>query len=92
MPSYTYQSRLAAAHYGDRGSRKARLPEYDARRGLGKEASVYSTRSNPIMIVREVGACDCCGNEHDLINGYCDVCRACGANERQCEHAEEITL
>jgi hypothetical protein len=89
--TYTYQPRLALAHYGDRGTKTTRLREYDGGRGLGKEASVYSTRSNPIVLVRKFGECHCCGLERNLINGYCEVCRACGANEQQCQHSQEIT-
>jgi hypothetical protein len=92
MPSYTYQSRLVHSvnSIGDRGSRSARLREYDDKRGSGKRVSVYSTSNQPIKIVRSFGACICCTQQRDLINGYCDCCRSNGANERQCLNTKEI--
>jgi hypothetical protein len=89
-PSYTYQSRLAAAHFGQRGSKAHRLPEYDNTHHYGPPPNVYSTRDNPIALVRSFGECLCCGLERELVNHFCDVCRACGANEAQCLNTDKI--
>ena len=50
----------------------------------GKRESVYSPNAGR-RIVASVGKCEGCGiSGKRLVNGYCDVCRSCGANEREC--------
>ena len=50
----------------------------------GKRESVYSPNAVR-RIVASVGKCEGCGiSGKRLVNGYCDVCRSCGANEREC--------
>jgi hypothetical protein len=95
MPFYSYQVALAhkLTDIDERGSKHARLPEYDInRRGLGKDASIYSSRNVGIRIERSTGRCAGCGNTRERVNGYCDVCRTCGANEAQCTKSRSITL
>lgn len=73
---------------GDIGRRCHRLPEYDGIRH-GPPPAVYSANA-VITLTRTVGTCHGCGGEHELINGYCQVCRALGENEAQCLNATEI--
>lgn len=92
MPTYKVQVSLCRNinSAGDRGNPVHRLRDYDGGRGLGADTSVYSTRSNSIQLVRSVDECACCHQKRELVNGYCEVCRACGANEHQCMNTVEI--
>jgi predicted amidophosphoribosyltransferase len=55
---------------------------YDTRAQTRRaQASVYSTCA--IHLVRSHGPCAGCHAVRDNINGYCDTCRALGANEKQ---------
>jgi hypothetical protein len=56
-----------------------------------EKQSVYSPAC-AIQLERTVGTCaGCHGTGRALVNGYCDVCRSCGANERQCLNPKLIT-
>lgn len=69
--------------------RKHRDTSYDGGARLGAPESVYSPQCI-IAIRREVAACRCCGKVTEIVNGYCAVCRANGANEGQCMNPREI--
>lgn len=60
----------------------------DQRKGYGsdrcgKESTVYASGAVRFL-KRSVGVCRGCGGAKELVNGYCEVCRALGANEAQC--------
>jgi predicted amidophosphoribosyltransferase len=66
-----------------RAKNKHRDTAYDPGARLGAPASVYSSQC-AIPLKREHAACVCCGNVTDIVNHFCAVCRANGANEWQC--------
>ena len=55
----------------------------------GAPESVYSPQC-VIHVKRGVGECAFCGNVTEIINNYCAVCRANGANEKQCMNPRNI--
>ena len=67
---------------------KRRDPSYDGAH-KGAPESVYSDQC-AIPLIREYAACAYCGKVTDIINHYCALCRANGANEWQCEHPWSI--
>jgi DNA-directed RNA polymerase subunit RPC12/RpoP len=89
----SHRSKQALINYY---KRKEQGRAYDKRRESGYDnircgapESVYAPTCS-IHLKREYAACQCCGTVTDIINGYCDVCRCCGANEAQCINAERI--
>lgn len=56
---------------------------------LGAPESVYASLA-VIHLRYEIGACQSCRKVTDLINGYCDLCRGNGANEKQCLNPSRI--
>lgn len=80
-----YRKRKAAGRpYGVK-----RDVSYDGNARNGAPESVYASTC-VIHLRREVAQCQCCQNVTDLINGYCAMCRANGANEWQCLNAEVL--
>lgn len=74
----------------ERRERKTRDLAYDERRGLGAPESVYSSMCS-IHIKRSVGRCaGGCQRVTNLVNGFCEVCRANGANESQVMNPSRI--
>jgi hypothetical protein len=54
----------------------------------GHEATAYSV--NAVRFLHKSrGTCRGCRGKRQLINGFCDVCRMLGANERQCMRASK---
>jgi hypothetical protein len=80
---YTNAVSRFGSHIGTNADkRESRPKEYDAYQ-RGTQASVYSAQCS-IPLVRSFDVCTCCQHETELVNGYCDICRSMGANEREC--------
>jgi hypothetical protein len=77
------------ANRNDRNHGKKRDTAYDSGAREGAPESVYSPQC-VIAVRREIAPCACCGQVREIVNHYCAVCRANGANEAQCMNPESI--
>jgi len=79
---YTQQLARYGSKVGVTGVKLDYRPgEYDNRKRRTL-SSVYSPHA-VVVLVRTVGKCaGCSGKGRELVNNFCDVCRACGANDR----------
>ena len=79
---YTQQLARYGSKVGVTGVKLDYRPgEYDNRKRRTL-SSVYSPHA-VIALVRSIGKCaGCHGQRRELVNNFCDVCRACGANDR----------
>lgn len=88
MPLYTQQPARFGSHVGTVRDTRDNVREYRAAR-TNQRKSVYSPHI-VIVLRRRHGNCAGCRFERDLVNDYCDTCRACGANESQCLNPKRI--
>jgi hypothetical protein len=79
---YTQQVAKYGSKVGVHSAKLDYLPrEYDSRKRRTL-SSVYSPHA-VIALVKSLGQCaGCHGQRRELINGYCEICRACGANDK----------
>lgn len=88
MPLYTQQVSRFGSRVGTVRDKREKVNEYRAD-DTNQKQSVYSPHA-VIVLNQSVGICAGCKIKHELINGYCDTCRSCGANERQCMNPKAI--
>lgn len=88
MPLYTQQVSRYGSHVGLVRDARDKVNEYRAS-ATNQKQSVYSPHA-VIILDKSLGICAGCKIEHELINDYCDTCRSCGANERQCMNPKAI--
>ena len=79
---YTQQLARFGSKVGVTGVKLDYRPgEYDSRKRKTL-SSVYSPHA-VVVLVKSVGKCaGCSGQRRELVNGYCEICRACGANDK----------
>jgi len=80
---YTQQLARFGSKVGVTGVKLDYRPgEYDSRQRRTL-SSVYSPHA-VVVLVKTTGQCaGCHGQRRELVNGYCEICRACGANDKE---------